>query len=79
MAVFHFECSIYRQCASGLSVASEQIVAGTGAEAIADAEARFARLRGRRAGCAALRDDAGRVIWTTPLYPPDQTPNDLRQ
>ena len=64
MAVFHFECSVYRRCVSGLSVASEQIVAQTEAEAIAEANARFARLLASRAGCAALRDDAGRIVWT---------------
>ncbi len=63
MAVFHLECSIYRQCASGLSVASEQIDVPTEAEAIADADAWFTRLLAHRSGVAILRDDAGRVIW----------------
>lgn len=62
--MFHLECSIHRRCVSGLSVASEQIVAPTAVEAIAGADARFARLLANRAGCATLRDDAGRIIWT---------------
>ena len=64
MAVFHLECSIYRQCASGISVASEQITAPTEADAIADADEWFTRLIAHRSGVAILRDDAGRVIWT---------------
>lgn len=65
MAVFHFECSIHRRCASGLSVATEQIVAPTDDAAIAKAEARFAALIANRAGCATLRNDAGQIIWST--------------
>lgn len=64
MAVFHLECSIHRQCVSGLSVAYERIVAPTEAEAIADADARFACLLAHRSGVATLRDDAGRIIWS---------------
>jgi hypothetical protein len=64
MAVFHLECSINRQCVSGISVASEQVIAPNEAGAIADANARFLRLVARRTGIAILRDDAGRIIWT---------------
>lgn len=63
MAVFHLECSIYRRCASGISVASEQIHAPTEADAIEDAEAWFSRLLAGRKGVATLKDDAGRVVW----------------
>ena len=64
MAVFHLECSIHRRCASGLSVAYEQIVAPTEAKAIAGADTQFANLTASRAGSATLRDDAGRIIWS---------------
>lgn len=62
--MFHLECSIHRRCASGLSVAYEQIVAQSEAEAIADADTRFVSLIASRAGSATLRDDAGRIIWS---------------
>ncbi len=64
MAVFHLECSIHRKCASGISVANEQIIAPIEAAAVADADAWFSRLLANRSGVATLRDDAGRIIWT---------------
>ena len=70
MAVFHLECSIHRRCASGLSVASEQLAATTNAEAIAEAEARFFALLADRAGSAMLWDDAGQVVWSTRRFAP---------
>lgn len=65
MAVFHLECSIHRRCASGLSVASEQLDAATNAEAIGRAEARFLELLAERSGSAMLWDDTGQVVWVT--------------
>ena len=65
MAVFHLECSIHRRCATGLSVASEQLAAMTNAEAIVEAEARFIALLAERAGTALLWDDAGQIVWST--------------
>ena len=62
--MFHLECSIHRRCASGLSVANEQIIALTDAEAIAASDARFTALIANRAGSATLRDNAGRIIWS---------------
>ena len=70
MAVFHLECSIYRRCASGLSVASEQFAATTNAEAVAQAEARFVALLADRAGSAMLWDDAGQIVWSTRRFTP---------
>ncbi|QEE41315.1 hypothetical protein FV241_09810 [Methylobacterium sp. WL2] len=70
MAVFHLECSIHRRCASGISVASEQIAARTEAEAISDANTRFTYLIAHRSGVATLRDDAGRIIWTKRVTEP---------
>ena len=70
MAVFHLECSIHRRCASGLSVASEQIAAMTNADAIAEAEARFVALLADRAGSAMLWDDGGQVVWSTRRFIP---------
>jgi hypothetical protein len=64
MAVFHLECSIHRRCASGLSVAAEQINAPTDAQAAREAEARFNLLLAGRFGCATLRDDRGVIIWS---------------
>ena len=64
MAVFHLECSIHRKCASGISVANEQIIAPTEAAAVADADAWFARLLADRSGIATLRDEGGRIVWT---------------
>jgi len=64
MAVFHLECSIHRQSVSGLSVAYEQIVARQEAAAIAGAQARFEQLLANRSGCAVLKDEAGRTIWS---------------
>ena len=71
MAVFHLECSIHRRCASGLSVASEQLAAMTSADAIAEAEARFVALLADRAGSATLWDDAGQVVWSTRRFTPE--------
>ncbi len=50
----HSNAPIHRRCASGLSVAYEQIVAQSEAEAIADADTRFVSLIASRAGAATL-------------------------
>lgn len=63
MAVFHLQCVVHRGCVSGIALDTEQIAARTDAEAISEAEARFARLLGPRSGLAVLKDDAGRTIW----------------
>lgn len=63
--MFHLECSIHRRCTSGLSVASEQITALTDADAIAAGEDWFTSVIADRAGSATLRDDGGRIIWST--------------
>jgi DNA-binding GntR family transcriptional regulator len=70
MAVFHLECSIHRRCASGLSVATEQLDAMTNAQAIAEAETRFVALLADRAGSAMLWDDTGQIIWSTRRFIP---------
>lgn len=51
-------------CVSGIALDTEQIAARTDAEAVSEAEPRFARLLGHRSGLAVLKDDAGRTIWT---------------
>ncbi|MCJ2018355.1 hypothetical protein MKK84_13095 [Methylobacterium sp. E-065] len=71
MAVFHLECSVHRRCASGLSVATEQLDATTNAEAIGRAEARFVELLAERAGSAMLWDAAGQVVWATRRFAPE--------
>ncbi|MGU3467273.1 hypothetical protein ACLBXO_20715 [Methylobacterium sp. C33D] len=68
--MFHLECSVYRRCASGLSVASERIDAWTNAEAISQAEARFVALLADRSGSATLWDDAGQIVWSTKRFIP---------
>jgi hypothetical protein len=65
MAVFHLQCVVHRGCVSGIALDTEQIAARTDAEAIGEAEVRFARLLGTRSGLAVLKDDAGRTIWTS--------------
>jgi hypothetical protein len=67
MAVFHLQCVIHRGCVSGIALDIERITAGTDAEAISEAKARFARLLGPRSGLAILKDDAGRPVWTSRL------------
>ena len=81
MAVFHLECSIYRRCASGLSVATERLDATTSAQAIVEAEARFVALLAERAGSAMLWDDAGQIVWSTRRFVPgaDISGADLRR
>ena len=71
MTVFHLQCVVHRGCVSGIALDIEQITARTDAEAISQAEARFGRLLGPRSGLAILKDDAGRVVWTSrrPLEP----------
>ena len=71
MAVFHLQCVVHRGCVSGIALDIEQITARTDAEAISEAETRFARLLGPRSGLAILKDDAGRLVWTSrpPLLP----------
>jgi DNA-binding GntR family transcriptional regulator len=65
MAVFHLQCVVHRGCVSGIALEVEQITARTDAEAISEAEARFARLLGARTGLAVLKDDASRIVWTS--------------
>ena len=67
MTVFHLQCVVHRGCVSGIALDIEQITARTDAEAISEAEARFARLLGPRSGLAILKDDAGRLVWTARL------------
>src|ERR1700710_771799 len=71
MTVFHLQCVVHRGCVSGIALGIEQITARTDAEAISEAETRFARLLGPRSGLAILKDDAGRLVWTSrlPLSP----------
>lgn len=63
-AVFRLECSIHRKYTSGILVASEQIIAPTEFDAIADADTWFIRLLAGRSGIATLRVDTGRIVWT---------------
>jgi hypothetical protein len=58
MAVFHLQCVVHRGCVSGIALDVEQITARTDAEAVSEAEARFARLLGPRSGLA---------VWTSRL------------
>lgn len=64
-ARYRLHCVVHRESASGIIIHDERIPGISEAAAIADARARFAQLLAGRAGSAALRDAAGRVVWST--------------
>ena len=63
-AAYRLQCVVHRESASGIIIHDEQIRAPSEDAAVADAKARFARLLAGRSGSAALRDPAGRVVWS---------------
>lgn len=63
-APYRLQCIVHRESASGIIIHDEQILAPSEHAAVADAKARFAQLLAGRAGSAALRDQAGRVVWS---------------
>ncbi|MGU3467845.1 hypothetical protein ACLBXO_23640 [Methylobacterium sp. C33D] len=63
-APYRLQCMIHRERAGGIIIHDEQVAAPLEEEAVAAAKARFAELRAGRAGSAALRDPAGRVVWS---------------
>ena len=64
-ARYRLQCVVHRESASGIIIHDEQIFGRSEVTAIADAKARFAHLLAGRSGSAALRDAAGRVVWST--------------
>jgi len=63
-APYRLQCVVQRESASGIIIHDEQILAPSENAAVADAKARFAQLLAGRSGSAALRDRAGRVVWS---------------
>ncbi|SEO76922.1 hypothetical protein SAMN02799625_03872 [Methylobacterium sp. UNC300MFChir4.1] len=63
-APYRLQCMIHRESAGGIIIHDEQIPGPLVEAAVAAAKARFAELRAGRAGSAALRDSAGRVVWS---------------
>ncbi|MBE7244033.1 MAG: hypothetical protein INR63_03705 [Actinomycetospora chiangmaiensis] len=63
-APYRLQCVVHRESASGIIIHDEQIRASSEDAAVAEAKARFAQLLAGRAGSAALRDEAGRVVWS---------------
>jgi hypothetical protein len=64
-AIFRLQCVVYRESASGIIIHDEQIIEHTEEAAVTAAKARFSNLIGGRSGCAALRNDAGQIAWST--------------
>jgi hypothetical protein len=64
-ARYRLQCVVHRESASGIIIHDEQILGRSEESAVADAKARFAHLLAGRSGSAALRDAAGRVVWST--------------
>ena len=63
-APFRLQCVVHRESASGIIIHDEQILAPSEDAAKTDAAARFAQLLAGRSGSAALKDPAGRVVWS---------------
>ncbi|MHB2207849.1 hypothetical protein [Methylobacterium sp. CM6257] len=72
-APYRLQCVVHRESASGIIIHDEQILGSTEATAVADAKARFSELLAGRSGSAALRDAAGRVVWSTRQNAPPAT------
>lgn len=64
-ARYRLQCVVHRESASGIIIHDEQIFGLSADAAVAAAKARFAHLLAGRSGSAALRDSAGRVVWST--------------
>ena len=63
-APYRLQCVVHRESASGIIIHDEQILGASEAAAVADAKTRFAQLLAGRSGSAALRDTAGRMVWS---------------
>ena len=64
-APYRLQCVVHRESASGIIIHDEQILGASDDTAVADAKARFTHLLAGRSGSAALRDAAGRMVWST--------------
>ncbi|MGH1573622.1 hypothetical protein ACRAWG_26915 [Methylobacterium sp. P31] len=78
-APYRLQCVVHRERAGGIVIHDEQILGATEAMALADAKARFNQLLAGRSGSAALRDAAGRVVWSARQNaPPAAEGSDLK-
>lgn len=74
---YRLQCIVHRESAGGIIIHDETLPGLTEAAAVAAAKARFAQLRANRSGSAALRDPAGRVVWSARQNtPPPSAPAD---
>ena len=74
-AHYRLQCVVHRESASGIIIHDERI-SGIGELPRCDAKARFANLLAGRAGSAALRYPAGRVVWSTRQGAAETEPSD---
>ncbi|KOX53906.1 hypothetical protein ADL19_15205 [Streptomyces purpurogeneiscleroticus] len=70
---YRLQCIVHRESAGGIIIHDEQIPGATDEAAVATAKARFPQLLSGRSGSAALRDPAGRVVWSARQTPPPGT------
>jgi uncharacterized protein RhaS with RHS repeats len=64
-AIYRLQCVVHRESVSGTIIQDEQIIEHTEEAAVTRAKTRFSHLLAGRGGCAALRNDAGQVVWST--------------
>ncbi|MHC2103622.1 hypothetical protein [Methylobacterium sp. CM6246] len=64
-AIYRLQCVIHRESVSGIIIQGEQIIEHTEEAAVTKAKSRFSHLLAGRTGCAALRNDAGQIVWST--------------
>jgi hypothetical protein len=76
-AHYRLQCVVHRESVSGIIIQDEQIIDHTEEAAATRAKSRFSHLLAGRGGCAALRNDAGRIVWSTRQAdePADTTPS----
>ena len=64
-AIYRLQCVVHRESVSGIIIQDEQIIEHTEEAAVTRARSRFSHLLAGRGGCAALRNDAGQIVWST--------------
>jgi hypothetical protein len=63
--IYRLQCVVHRESVSGIIIQDEQIIEHTEEAAVTRARSRFSHLLAGRGGCAALRNDAGQIVWST--------------
>ena len=63
-AIYRLQCVVHRESVSGIIIQDEQIIEHTEEAAVTRAKSRFTHLLAGRGGCAALRNDAGQIVWS---------------